>query len=73
MKPSKFYEKYWLVDGKKPTPLTQKEKDSLDEVFTTPVNVFHMRIVRKASGETIDIDIEKMWEEMKKLPSFLKK
>ena len=73
MKPSEFYEKYWKIKNADGTlsdskPLTQTEKDSLDEVLHSSLNVFYMTIERKSTKERIDIDVEDMYNQMKNLP-----
>jgi hypothetical protein len=73
MKPSEFYEKYWTVNGRPTTPLTDSEKKHLDELCDSPVNAFRMEFARKRSGEIIDINIENLIRDFNKLPSFLKK
>ena len=45
---------------------TEKEKNSLDSVWATPINAVRMDIERKATGEVIEIDLEGMENEMKR-------
>lgn len=63
MKPSEFYEKYWLVNGKKPPPLTDKEKEWLDGVSRYDhITAMFFRKRRRP----ISINIDYLKEDMKK-------
>ena len=73
MKPSEFYEKYWKVsDGKGGfvtlPPLTQKEKDFLDESIENGAS--HIQFYRKRRRPTV-IDTSFLLDAYKKLPNFL--
>jgi len=46
MKPSEFYEKYWLVNGKKPRPLTKEEKELMDSE-EVPSTIWAKKIIAK--------------------------
>lgn len=69
MKLSEFYEKYWVVNGVKPPPLSKAEKDFLDEHADGPPRLTAWFNRKRKGLLTIDIDLLK--EEMKKLPDFL--
>jgi len=76
IKPSEFYMKYWLVelpDGTKvhPQPLSEKERDFMDEMFNHPNNMKFLYYGR-GRRRNVQVDIQKMKSDMEKLPTFLK-
>lgn len=69
MKPSEFYEKYWLVNGKLPPKLSDKEKEFLDNAAKQ--NMKGVQFFRKRR-RSLTIDVEYLNSQIAKLPDHLK-
>ena len=77
IKASEFYEKYCKIsnaDGtvSSPRPLLEDEKKFLDDSFEGVLNICYLKIVRKKTGEVIEIDLERLERRMAQLQGFIK-
>jgi hypothetical protein len=70
MKASEFYEKHFLVNGKKPKPLTDVQKEFIDHISDGGSAV----LIRTRTGgrRLLSHAISQFKSELKRVPDFLK-